>query len=325
MMKRFFKWVLRVFLGIATLILLLILYIQLTYKRKFDALPTGIKASTDSAVIARGEYLVMGPAHCWACHTPGAHENLQEAPSGGMSGGLEIKLPFGTLYAPNITNDAATGIGTYTDEMLARAIRFNVKHDRTALVPFMTYNGMSDEDLTAVISYLRSTKPVVHEVPQHDLNVLGKGVMRFLMKSYEHATPPPAALRPDTSAEYGKYLAINVANCHGCHTNRDKSSGQFIGTPFAGGYEMPTKSGTFTSANLTPHPATGVLAKWSAGDFVQRFRAGAAYPESPMPWKAFQEMTDNDLKALYYFLRSIEPAEQRVTAFRPKLAEGEKE
>ncbi|MBO9155220.1 c-type cytochrome [Chitinophaga sp. GCM10012297] len=324
MMKRFFSWALRIFLGIVTVIMLLVLYIQLTYRRKFDAPPTGIVASKDSAVIARGEYIVMGPGHCWTCHAPDAIENLQKGPAGGMSGGVEIKLPFGTLYTPNITNDAATGIGTYSDEMLARAIRFNVKHDRTALIPFMSYNGMSDEDLTAVISYLRATTPVVHEVPPHNINLLGKGVMRFLLKNYEHETPPPAAMKPDTTAEYGKYLAFSVTNCHGCHTNRDKNNGQFIGTPFAGGAEMPSKSGVFFTANLTPHPENGVLSKWSAEDFVRRFRTGAAYPESPMPWKSYQRMTDNDLKALYYFLKTVEPSANKVTAFRPKTAEEKK-
>lgn len=314
--KKIVKWAARIAGVFAALIILLLLYIQISYRQKFDVPETHVKASTDTAVIARGRYLAMGPAHCWSCHAPDGITNLQKGPAGGMSGGLELKLPFGTLYAPNITPDDASGIGTYTDEMLARALRHNVKHDRTALVPFMSYNGMSDEDLQAVISYLRSTPAVYHEVPKNDVNMLGKGVMRFLLKNHEHKTPPPVAVKADTTAEYGRYLAFNVANCHGCHTSRDKN-GQFNGTPFAGGYEMPTPAGTFTTANLTPHAASGATARWSAEDFIRRFRMGAAYPQSPMPWKSYQAMTDNDLRALYNFLRSLPPAGNKVIPFKP--------
>lgn len=313
-MKKVLKWTARVLGGLAAIIILLLIYVQFTWRQEFDAPSTGIVASKDSAVIARGEYLVMGPAHCWTCHAPDGIENLQKGPAQGMSGGIAINLPFGTIYTPNITNDAAHGIGTYSDEMLARAIRHNVKHDRTALIPFMSYNGMSDEDLRAVISYLRTTQPVSVKVPENDINMLGKIVSRFMLKSYAHSTPPPAALQPDTTAEYGKYIAFNITNCHGCHTNRNKT-GAHVGPAFAGGYEMPSPGGIFTTPNLTPHP-TGVLAKWTAEDFIRRFRAGAAYPESPMPWKAYQRMTDNDLRALYNFLKTVEPVENKVTPFR---------
>lgn len=280
---------------------------------------TGIRASKDSAVVARGKYLVMGPGHCWNCHAPDGETNLQSGSKVGMIGGKEFKLPFGTVYSPNITADTVTGIGGFSDEMLAQAIRYSVRHDKTALVPFMSYNGMSDNDIQAVISYLRTTRPVRHKVKETTINIIGKAVVRFVLKPVFSEPAPKPFIQPDTTSEYGSYLATSVGNCVGCHTQRDKNTGEFAGSKFAGGYQISVSDGTFTTPNLTPDSATGAIVKWKAADFVQRFKTGAVYPRTPMPWKSFQTFTDNDLKALYYYFNSLQPVSNKVTVFQQKV------
>jgi mono/diheme cytochrome c family protein len=299
-----------------------LIYIELTYEQRFDVPETGIRSSTDSAAIARGKYLVTGPGHCWTCHTPDAREQLQKGFSGDLSGGLELKLPFGTLYTPNITSDTATGIGKYTDEQLAQALRYSVDHQKKVLVPFMSYNSMTDEDLTAMISYLRSTPPIRHEVPEHNLNLLGKIVSRFLLKPVLPSPAPAKSVVRDTSAAYGQYLAYSVTNCHGCHTQRN-SMGAFVGEPFAGGHVMETEHSTYTTPNLTPDPETGRIYSWSSETFVIRFQSGHANPDSPMPWKSYATMTEADLKALYNFLNSLEPVSKKVDVYQSKIPAGE--
>jgi mono/diheme cytochrome c family protein len=231
-----------------------------------------------------------------------------------MMGGNPLKTPFAVFNTPNITSDEETGIGNFTDEQLARAIRYNINHNNKAMVGFMTYNGMNDDDISAIISYLRSTTPIRNAVPEHDYNMIGKILMRFMIKP---ATPKVENLRPDTSAAYGKYLAYNVTNCNGCHTKRGKT-GAFVGQPFAGGYSWDHEDAKYTSANLTPDDSTGRISKWSQAAFIQRFRAGRVLDHSPMPWDAYQILNDNDLKALYNFLRQLPAVRNEVTTYEPK-------
>ena len=233
----------------------------------------------------------------------------------GMVGGNPLKTPFATFYTPNITSDKVTGIGNFTDEQLASAIRYNVNHNSRAMVGFMTFNGMTDDDISAIISYLRSTPPVHNAVPEHDYNMVGKVLVRFLVKP---VSAKVENIQPDTTAEYGKYLAYNVTNCNGCHTKRG-STGDFVGEPFAGGSSWKHNDATYASANLTPDDSTGRISKWSQNAFIQRFRAGRALPNSPMPWEAYQILSDNDLKALYKFLRQLPSVHNDVKTYSPTL------
>ncbi len=310
-MKKAVKF-LAVFAGLPAAFLL---YVQLTYRQTFEAPATGLKASTDSALIARGKYLVMGPAHCWTCHAenPAEVDLRQELPA--MRGGYTLPLPgIGNIRVPNITPDRKTGIGRYTDEELARTLRYNVTPQGHALVPFMTYNAMTDDDIVAVISYLRAAKPVENHVPAHDLTLLGKALMRFVIRpNLSGSHEAFAAAEPDTTAGYGKYLAYSVANCNGCHTERGMS-GEYIGKPFAGGNKKDVQTATFVVPNLTPDSETGRIYHWSQQAFINRFRAGKMYPEEHMPWTAYQHMSDNDLKAIYNFLRTLEPVHKEIEA-----------
>src|SRR5687767_807880 len=136
----------------------------------------------------------------------------------------------------------------------------------------MPFHNMSDEDLTAVISYLRAQKPVRNEVPENELNVMGKLVNAFMVKPVGPDGEVPKKVTKDSTAAYGKYIAISVAECNGCHTKRDLA-GKFIGEPFAGGNEIEG----FMTPNLTPD-STGRIFKWTKEDFIKRFRTGSIIP-----------------------------------------------
>lgn len=289
-----------------------LVYVQISYRQTFERQITGIKSTSDSSVVARGKYLALGPAHCYTCHIPDSVKKMGHLEQ--MIGGNPLETPFATFYPPNITSDDETGIGKLSDEELAGAIRYNLNHTNRAMVGFMSYNGMSDDDIAAIISYLRTTPPVHNLVPDHDYNVIGKILIRFLIKPVK---PTILNVQPDTTAEYGRYLAYNVMNCNGCHTNRS-STGEFIGEPFAGGHSWEIDGAKYTAANLTQDDSTGRIAKWTRDIFIQRFRAGRVLEHSPMPWDAYQTASDFDLKALYKFLEQLPSVRNEVATYVPK-------
>jgi mono/diheme cytochrome c family protein len=310
--KKLLKWIFIVlFAGIG----ILLASIFAMQNKKFDApYPDNIHASKDSAIIARGEYLVYGPAHCGNCHSP--EENQQRINTGEhlpLQGGMQFALPIGNIYSPNITPDNETGIGKLTDAQLARAFRHGVGHDGRALFDFMPFQHMSNEDLTAVVSFLRSQKPVKSEIPKMDLNLLGKAVKAFLIKPVSATHPIPDKVVPDTTVAYGEYLANYVANCNGCHTERDLKTGAYIGEQYAGGtkFESTIEKGSYcVTPNLTPDPKTGRIYGWSEQQFLDRFHKPRVIAISEMPWELFSRMTNNDIKAIYKYLQTLKPVEK---------------
>lgn len=280
--------------------------------RTFEAPLPEIHASADPAVVDRGRYLVTGAAHCADCHgAPEREEATLRGETGPLSGGKKFDLPVGAFYAPNITPDPETGIGRYKDEELARALRFGVHPTGRAMLPFMPFNNLSDDDLTAVISYLRAQPPVAHAVPPHAPNVGGKIVKAWVLSPKGPDETPAKTMKPAPTAIYGEYLANNVANCVGCHTKVSPRTGEFEGARFGGGavHESsrdPKKK--FVSPNLTPDTTWGWITDWSEDMFVARMKSGRVHDGSPMPWQSFKNMTDDDLRAIYRYLRALPPA-----------------
>lgn len=170
------------------ILLLLILGVSIgTVSRQhltYDAPYPEIKASTDPAIIEKGKHITLVTKGCVHCHSPNNNVNLLlqkgEVPS--LAGAKKVETPFGTFYTPNITPDAKTGIGSMTDAELARVLRYGIKSNGEAVLPFMQGQDMSDEDMTAVISYLRSLKPVENKVPENEFNFVGMFAKAFVLK-----------------------------------------------------------------------------------------------------------------------------------------------
>ncbi len=313
------KKVLLIILGTLVVIIAgVFLFVLATWHKTFESPIPQLSARTDSAYILRGQHLAYGPAHCVDCHvSPG---NMKTDGRGAMVpliGGMEFDIPPGIFRTPNLTPDPETGIGRLTDGEIARALRYSVKHDGSYMIPFMAFQNMSDDDIVAILSFLRSQKPVHHEVKPDTYRFLGKALMAFgALKPAGPLKTPPEKAPIGSSAAYGAYLANNVANCVGCHTNRDMKSGKPIGPFFAGGLKFlpdPLSEGySFISPNLTPDKNTGIMAAWDERTFINRIHGGRVYKGSPMPWEAFNRMDDTELKAIYEYLHSLSPVDNKI-------------
>src|SRR5262245_56844102 len=163
--------------GIGVAALALGWYVAQTWDRTWDAPLPAIQASTDPTIIRHGEYLVRGPAHCVDCHatSPAIVDDEETGEPDALAGGMTFALPpIGAIYARNLTPDRDTGLGRYSDAQIARVLRYSVLPDGQASVqPLMPYVGMSDEDLIAIVSYLRAQPPVRHQVPHDEWTMVG--------------------------------------------------------------------------------------------------------------------------------------------------------
>jgi mono/diheme cytochrome c family protein len=282
--------------------------IEVRSARTFDAPYPAVAVSSDPGVIARGRYLVYGPAACAYCHVP--KEEWKRLDAGAelpLAGNHVFRLPFGEFYSSNLTPDADTGIGRRTDQELARVLRHGLRADGRAAAPLMEYQGLSDADLAAIISYLRSRPAVPRRVPDQRLSMLGKAIFAFAYEPEGPREPPPPRSPAGPSVERGEYLANKVSVCVTCHTDRGRD-GALVGPRFAGGQRMDVAADdsiVYVSANLTPDPQTSLVGRSTEEEFILRFRLGELLPGTPMPWGAYARMTDDDLRSVFRYLKSL--------------------
>jgi mono/diheme cytochrome c family protein len=301
-------------------------YVWRTWDRSYDEYPVpDVRASTDPAVIARGEYLVFGPAHCVECHSSSFQEyqKVADGQKVPLQGGTRFEAPpLGAIYSRNLTPDPETGIGRYTDGHIARMMRYNVRPDgRASVAPMMPFHNMSDEDMIAIISFLRAQPPVRHQVPENEWTLPGKIIRSissaFMPRDIDAVRPPKVAPEEKPTKERGEYLARYVGNCVGCHTPLDDTTFEPSGPEFSGGSEfepMPLPGVDmktwFRAPNITPQKGSAFMKFPDRATFVARFKAGGRqHAGTPMPWEAFARMSGEDVGAIYEFLRSISPSE----------------
>jgi mono/diheme cytochrome c family protein len=263
------------------------------------ALPLALFAATSHAEteLERGRYLVETLAACGNCHTPKGPNG--PVPSKKFAGGDVIKHADFTAVTPNITPDPETGIGRWTDHQIFRAIREGWRPDGSLLGPAMpsrSYRNLADEDVKAMIAYLRSVPPVYNPITAKS--------------HYDQPLPPnwgPPVGRIEAPSKedivaYGAYLAGPLARCMDCHTERKPAEAIKLG---AGGKEFHGPWGISVSADLTPSG----LGEWSEAEIEQAIRTGVArdghklFP--PMPFAAYRNMAADDMAALIAYLRSL--------------------
>ena len=252
-----------------------------------------IAIPTDEAAVERGRHLVETIGICSQCHGDGLRGDI-----------LSEDPLFGTLAPPNLTSGVG-GIGSVmTDADYVRAIRYGIGRDGESLVimPSNYFNKITDADLGAIIAYLKSLPPVDNEVPETSLAPLGRVIALLspggLLPASEidHTAPRPPDLVQGVTAEYGKYLATICSVCHGENLS---------------GGSVPWEQGAPLARNLTPK---GVLVSWSESDFMKTLRTGVTpgggqLDDEFMPWQRFKLMTDDELKALWAYLKSLPPRE----------------
>ncbi len=328
-MKRFLK-LLGVMVGVVVLLLgVVVAWLALRSPDSRDARMDKIESTP--ARLARGEYLVKHVADCLGCHSD--HNYLLGFPvkpgtegQGGFAFDEMFGVP-GVVCAQNLTPDSATGLGTWTDGEIVRAIREGVSRDGHALFPMMPYQAlrdMSDEDTYAIVVYLRTLKPIHHTVPPTHLTFPANLMIKFAPKPV--ASP---VVIPDDATDhraYSRYI-VTLAGCQDCHTPHDDHGQPIAGREFSGGWAMNGPWGRNVSANITPDPNTFV-GQASRELFIARFKGFAAMadpeeqrPAPPgmntiMPWIAFSRMTEQDLGAIYDYLHTeVKPIANEVVRF----------
>ena len=275
--------------------------------------------------IARGEYLANHVTVCIDCHSTRDWSRFSGPPTEGTFGKggdpFDQKFGFpGAYYAKNIT---PAGISRYSDGELFRTITTGVNKEGEALfpvMPFHYYGQMDEDDIKSIIAYIRTLKPIENEVPKSKSDF----PMNFIINTIPHKASFTKLPEKSDVLNYGKYLT-NAAACIDCHTQFEKGS-LVAGTEFGGGREFPFPDGSVVrSANISSDEDTGI-GGWDDETFVSLFKAHSDSAtlatklnpgdfNSIMPWTMYGGMKEEDLKAIFAYLKTVAPIKNEVTKF----------
>jgi mono/diheme cytochrome c family protein len=306
-MRRFWHDLVRPWLGMAGTMLFLLLGDPLI------PVPASGQAIPARDLAAQGKY-VFGAAGGCGCHTE----------KGGSlnSGGRRYDGPFGTVFSSNITPDRQTGIGGWTDEQIITAIRLGRRPNGERLIPvhpYPVFNGMAEQDLRALVAFLRSVPPVNRanqpkkiSVPFFESVFLPAWLAAFAPKE----KPPPAA--PTSGAARGEYLVRAVGHCGECHTPRGLSQAVDNSRFLAGNPKGPEDSEV---PNITPDKDTGLT--WSEEEIAEYLGSGNK-PDGDVAGSLMGEMIQGtsaglkdlsqaDRLAIAKFLKTVPPIQNKVT------------
>jgi mono/diheme cytochrome c family protein len=284
-----------------------------------------IQVNASPEMIKRGEYLFNHVTACADCHSTRDYSRFAGplVPGTVGKGGFEFNKDFGLPGSFTAKNITPAGLKGWTDGEIFRAITEGVNKDGEPLFPLMPYlsfGKMDKSDIYAIIAYLKTLAPIENNVsaskPEFPMNL----IMRTIPARNDLKPLPDKS----NSTEYGKYL-VSSAGCNDCHTQQEK--GEFkMNLYLAGGqeYKLPGNV-VLRSANITPNRENGIGA-WTKEQFIARFRAYAdgtynapSVKEGEfntiMPWTFYAGMTDEDLGAIYDYLRTIPSVPIRVSKF----------
>jgi len=282
--------------------------------RVFDVPPSPITRATSPEEVARGGRLFR--VLCLDCHA---------GPGGPRPTGARVTSApsfIGEVWAPNITADAQNGVGAWSDGELARLLRNGIRRDHYYAATMPRFGHLADEDVAAIIGFMRSgdpsmaATPAAAPVPQSKMAVGGILALAYAAGmdpgGEAHLAAPPRG----PNADYGRYLAAYVYACVDCHTSGLGAAAEKLKGPGAltGGVALHQQKGdTIYSRNLTPDDETG-LGSWSADDLARALQTGTAKDgrrlRPPMP--VFRELDGTEAAAIYAFLRGL-PATRSPT------------
>lgn len=291
----------------------------------FAADATAFRAVASPERLERGRYLVEGVAHCFGCHGVQDYKHGFGQPRRGTKGAGEVVTneeydgvpsPNGLVH-PNITPDKKTGAGSWTDAQFEQAIRHGIGHDGRKLLDFMPYaffRSMTNEDVASVIVYIRSLPAVRNSLPKTNLP--------FPVKVNLHPEMEPP-LPPDASEQvkHGWYL-VRIAQCNDCHTPNNEQGKPRTDMMFGGGARMKGPWGDVVTPNITPDPSG--ISHYDEAMFIKTIRTGRASGgvrqlNPLMPYSYFKNMTDDDLKAIFAYLRTVKPVRHHVDNSEPPV------
>jgi len=271
----------------------------------YDGKPTGVPADfQDADPLARGRYLAVA-ADCEACHT--------EEGGAPFAGGRPFETQFGTIYSPNITPDAETGIGSWSDTDFLRAVHEGIAKDGTRLYPafpYASYTYLTDEDVLAMKAYLFSLPAVKNTAPANTLRwpYNQRGLMAIWSKLYNPATRFEAVAGQSAEWNRGAYLAEALGHCGECHTPRTALQALNNKRKFSGGMAEGWRA-----YNLSSDKQSGI-GTWSAEDLETYLKTGhsedrgsAFGPMAQAVHLSFQKLTPSDVTAIVTYVRSVPP------------------
>lgn len=276
-------------------------------------LATTAASAQPAAVLERGRVLVEGVGACGNCHLARGPQR-QPLPERGLSGGFVFDEPPYRAVASNITPDAATGIGRWTDAQIGQAIREGIRPDGSVIgppMPVANYRSLSDADLAAVVAYLRA-QPAVS-------NTVEKSVYRVALPT-SYGPPLGGVLAPVRSDQVGtgRYL-VQLGHCMNCHTPGTGDGQDDHARLGAGGKVFTGPWGVSVSRNLTPHESG--LQAWSDTEIARAVREGIRRDGSrmkpPMGYAWYRRIDDADMAAVISYLRSLDPVPFVPLASRP--------
>lgn len=286
-----------------------------------------LKVKSDPETLKRGEYLATHVAGCLTCHSKRDFSRFSGPvdPALEGAGGEEFTRPFGTpgdFPAPNLT---PAHLGEWTDGEIYRAITAGVSRNGEPLFPVMPYNQygqLDDEDIHAIIAYIRTLPSKETSLVPRTVDFPFSLILRTIPK------PPTPGKRPPASdtVKYGEYLT-KAASCFDCHT-RMVDNKRLPENAFGGDFEFKLPDGaTVHSANITPDMETGI-GKMTKEQFIARFKAyepgkyqpaavKSGEPNTLMPWTKFAGMKEEDLSAIYDYLRTVKPIKRTIVRYQP--------
>jgi len=291
--------------------------------------PENISIKISPERVERGKYLVNSVNACLDCHSTRDWSKFAGPVIEGTfgKGGQEFNQDFGlpgTFYSKNITPFA---LKSWTDGEILRAISSGVNKDGEPIFPLMPHPkyGKSDrEDLYAIIAYIRTLEPIENKVP----NSKPEFPMNFIIHTIPQKAQFSKMPEQNDQVAYGAYL-FNSADCGTCHSKQEKGA-PIPGMELAGGFEFKLpRGGTVRSANITSDKETGI-GSWSEEIFLNRFKTFTDSTYKPMdvkpgefntvmPWMIYATMKQEDLKAIYAYLRTVKPINNTVIKFSKDL------
>lgn len=314
-MKTFLKWAGIVFATVVGVIIvgLVVIYFksQARLTRIYNLPEESVVIPTDAPALERGGHIFRFRG-CEACHSGGgslaaeeSHFDLTSQKLPSMEGNIYLDDPaIGKVIASNLTAGKG-GVGSeYTDQDWVHAIRHGIRPDKTPLLfmPSTEFYYLSDEDLGAVVAYIKSVSPVDNDLPASSLSWTGRIVMTLVpavtfipAELIAHEAPRPVAPEVSITPAYGEYLTYSCKVCHGL----TMSGGPIPGFPSSW---PPAPNLTFGEGSALP--------SWSEAEFRNTLRTGIT-PEGRevrgefMPWGSYKFMNDEELKAVWVYLQSL--------------------
>ncbi len=262
------------------------------------ALAICASAAIAETPVERGEYLVRGIMGCGNCHTPqGPGGPVADREFGGAL--VEDSEAF-TAFAPNIT--PGSHVAGWSDAEFARAIREGIRPDGTIIgppMPFPLYRHISDDDLAAVVAFMRTAPALEGGEPASEYRIP-------LPPAYGPPVESVAAPEPGVTVEYGEYL-VTIAHCMECHSPLTATGPDLANNLGRGGFEFHGPWGTSVSSNITNH-ADG-LAGYTDDEIkmmvVEGKRPDGEVMMPPMPYGYLAKMSEDDLDAIVLYLRTV--------------------